>query len=78
MAKKIIVYSTNTCPYCDMVKNFLKQQKVSFEDINVAEDAEKAKEMVAKSGQMGVPVVDIGGEIIVGFNQQKIQELLNS
>jgi glutaredoxin-like YruB-family protein len=77
MAKKIIVYSTNTCPYCDMVKDFLKQQKVSFEDINVAEDSEKAKEMVAKSGQMGVPVVDIDGEIIVGFNQQKIQELLN-
>ena len=74
--KKVIVYSTPTCPYCVMLKKFLKEKGVEFEDINVAEDQEKAQYMVEKSGQMGVPVVDIDGEIIVGFNKPKIEEAL--
>lgn len=74
----IKVYSTNTCPYCVMVKDYLKQIKVNFEDINVGEDQEKAREMVEKTGQMGVPVVDISGEIIVGFDKNKINEVLKS
>lgn len=72
------VYSTNTCPYCIMVKDYLKQKNVNFEEINVGEDQEKAREMVNKSGQMGVPVVDIDGEIIIGFDRAKIDSTLKS
>ncbi len=71
------VYSTHTCPWCAKVKDLLKQNNIEFEDIDVGADQEKAKEMVEKSGQMGVPVVDINGTIIVGFNEAKIKEVLN-
>ncbi len=74
--KKVIVYSTPTCPYCVMVKKFLKDHNVEFEDIDVAADKEKAQYMVDKSGQMGVPVVEIGDEFVVGFDKQKISDLL--
>lgn len=71
-----IVYSTPTCPYCHMVKDYLKDNNVEFADINVAEDQAKAQEMIQKSGQMGVPVIDINGTIIVGFDKPKINEAL--
>jgi glutaredoxin 3 len=74
---KIKIYSTPTCPYCITLKEFLKEKNIGFEDINVAEDREAREEMVHKSGQMGVPVVDIDGEIVVGFEKQKISKLLN-
>ncbi|MFH1645763.1 MAG: glutaredoxin domain-containing protein [Candidatus Omnitrophota bacterium] len=67
MAKKVIVYSTATCPYCIKVKEYLKDKNVEFENIDVGVDQIKAEEMVKKSGQMGVPVIDIEGTIIVGF-----------
>ena len=70
------VFSTPTCPYCIALKNFLKEHKIEFQDIDVAQDLEAQKEMVEKSGQYGVPVVDIDGEIIVGFNQERIKQLL--
>jgi len=73
---KVIVYSTPTCPYCVMVKKFLKDNNVEYEDIDVAEDKEKAQYMVEKSGQMGVPVVEIDGEFIVGFDKEKLKDLL--
>mgnify|MGYP003990216687 CR=1 FL=1 len=73
---KIIVYSTQTCPYCTMVKDFLKEKGVDFENVDVGEDHARADEMVEKSGQMGVPVIDIGGAIIIGFNKPKIEETL--
>lgn len=73
---KVLIYSTPTCPYCIQAKDFFKENKIEFEDYNVAENHDKAKEMVEKSGQMGVPVIEINGEIIVGFNQGKIKELL--
>ena len=76
MNNKVIVYSTPTCPYCIRVKQFLKDKGVSFEDINVGIDEEKAQEMVKKSGQMGVPVIEIGETIIVGFDQEKINAAL--
>jgi len=76
--EKILVYSTETCPYCNMVKEYLKDKDVKFEEVDVTNDQEKAKEMVDKSGQMGVPVLDIDGEIIIGFNQPKIEETLNA
>ena len=76
MAKKVIVYGTVTCSYCVMLKKFLEEHKVEFEYVDVGVDQEKAKEMVEKSGQMSVPVIEIDGEIIVGFNKAKISELL--
>jgi glutaredoxin 3 len=74
--KKIIVYSTPTCPYCNMVKDFLKEKKIDFEEVDVSKDQDKAEEMMKKSGQMGVPVLDIEGEIIIGFNKPKIEEAI--
>jgi len=75
--KKIKVYTTNTCPYCTMAKEFLKENNVKFENINVSDDQDAAEEMIEKSGQMGVPVIEVGGEIIVGFDKEKIKEALN-
>lgn len=74
--KKVIVYSTPTCPYCKQLKEFLAKHDVTFEDIDVSDDQEKAQEMIKKSGQMGVPVTDINGEIVIGFDKDKVSELL--
>jgi glutaredoxin-like YruB-family protein len=73
----IKVYSTPTCPYCVTLKNFLKEKGFEFEDIDVSQSQELLNEMVEKSGQMGVPVVDINGQIVVGFDREKIVKLLN-
>ncbi len=73
---KVIVYSTNACPYCVMVKDWLKEKKVSFEEYNVGENREKAKEMIEKSGQMGVPVIDVNKEIIIGFDKPQLEKAL--
>jgi glutaredoxin 3 len=75
--KKIKVYSTPSCIYCKMAKEFFREKGIKFEDIDVSADQQKAEEMVKKSGQMGVPVMDIEGVIIVGFDQEKIEELIN-
>jgi glutaredoxin-like YruB-family protein len=77
MAKKVIVYSTPTCPFCSMAKNFLKENNIEFTDYDVATDQEKGKEMIDKSGQTGVPVLDIEGTIIVGFDVEKIKAALD-
>ena len=76
MPKNITVYSTPTCPFCIRVKQFLKDNNVTFRDIDVSSDSAMVEEMVAKSGQMGVPVIDIDGEIVVGFDKEKIAGLL--
>ena len=76
MSENVLVYSTPTCPYCVRVKQYLKDNNVDFEDINVSIDESKAQEMVQKSGQMGVPVLDIKGEIIIGFDQEAIKTKL--
>ena len=73
---KVKVYSTPTCPWCHRAKEFLDELKVEYDDINVAEDQKAAEEMVNKSGQRGVPVIDIDGEIIVGFNPDAIKKAL--
>ncbi|MFZ2523304.1 MAG: glutaredoxin domain-containing protein [Minisyncoccia bacterium] len=74
---KVTIYSTPTCHFCNMAKEYFKANGVSYEEINVASDAEKRKEMVDKSGQLGVPVIDIGGQIVIGFNKTKLAQLLN-
>ena len=75
--KTITIYSTPTCHYCHMAKDFLTENNIAFTDFNVAEDLEKRQEMVEKTGQMGVPVIDIDGEVMVGFNEDKLRELLD-
>jgi len=74
---KVIVYSTPNCPWCVKVKDWLKQNNVEFKEFDVSEDENMAKEMVMKSGQMSVPVIDIDGNIVVGFDQEKLRKLLN-
>ena len=73
----IKIYSTPSCPYCYTLKMFLREHNIEFEDIDVSKDEEALKEMVEKSGQMGVPVVEIDGQIVVGFDKEKISKLLN-
>lgn len=75
--KKVIVYSTPTCPYCIYTKKFLNEKGVDFEDVDVSKDYSRGMEMVEKSGQMGVPVIDIEGNIIVGFQPEVFSKLLN-
>lgn len=75
--KNVTVYSTPTCPYCHQVKDYLRQKNIPFTDYNVATDREARDAMVQKSGQMGVPVIDVDGTIVVGFNRAKLEELLN-
>ena len=74
--EKVTIYSTNSCHFCHMAKEFFKEKGVEFEDFNVGENPEKRKEMIEKSGQMGVPVILIKNNVIVGFNKPKIVELL--
>jgi glutaredoxin 3 len=73
---KVIVYSTTSCPYCVMAKSWLKDKKVEFEDVNVGLNQDRAREMIQKSNQMGVPVLDVDGEIIIGFDRPKIEAAL--
>ncbi len=72
----IKVYSTPTCPYCHLLKDFLRQRNVRFEDIDVSSDHEAAHYMIQKSGQMGVPQIEINGRIIVGFDKEAIEKEL--
>jgi len=70
------IYSTPTCPYCKMAKQFLAENNIQFEDVDVSSNQAAAQEMISKSGQMGVPVIDIDGQIIVGFDKAGIKQLL--
>lgn len=72
------IYSTPSCPYCVMAKRYLTQKGVQVEDIDVSRDTAAAMEMVQRTGQMGVPVVEMSGELIVGFDRQRIDALLRS
>ncbi len=72
----VAIYSTPTCPYCQQAKEYFKENKIEYTEYNVADDQEKAKEMIEKSGQMGVPVIDINGTILVGFDKGKLEEAL--
>lgn len=73
---KVKVYSTPTCPWCVKLKQFLEENSIEFEDLDVSEDEGARNELVEKSGQMGVPVLDIGGTIIIGFDVPKIKKAL--
>lgn len=84
MAKKkesvkieVKVYSTPICPWCIKAKNFLKEHNIAFKELDVSSDEKAKNEMFKKSGQMGVPVLDINGEIIIGFDVERIKKTLN-
>jgi len=74
--KNVIVYSTPTCPWCKRAKDYLSEKGVAFKAVDVAADQEAAQEMVKKSGQMGVPVIDVDGQVIVGFDQATLDKAL--
>ncbi|MDD4995451.1 MAG: glutaredoxin domain-containing protein [Patescibacteria group bacterium] len=72
----IKVFSTPTCPYCVQLKEFLSKHELKYDDIDVSKDLAAAQEMIDKSGQMAVPVAEIDGQIVIGFNKPKIMEIL--
>ncbi|MDE1965814.1 MAG: NrdH-redoxin [Patescibacteria group bacterium] len=76
MDKKVTIYSTPTCHFCQMTKEYFKANNVAYEDYNVASDLEKRQEMISKSGQMGVPVIFVGDEMTVGFDKGRLASLL--
>ena len=73
----VTIYSTPTCPYCKLTKDFLNEHKIKYKDINVADNEGAANEMIEKSGQTGVPVIEIDGKIVVGFDKEGLKKLLN-
>ncbi len=74
--ENVQIYSTPSCHFCHMAKEFFKEKNIAYTDYDVAADAEKRKELLDKSGQLGVPVIFIGSEMVIGFNKPKIAELL--
>ncbi len=73
---KVKVYSTPTCPWCKIAKQFLKENKIKFEEVDVSSNQEAAKDMIKRSGQMGVPVIDVDGQLLIGFDKEKLKKLL--
>lgn len=76
MAHQVKVYSTPTCPYCKRTKRFLDDNKIIYQNIDVASDKAARDEMIARTGQLGVPVIDIDGDITVGFDEKWLREKL--
>ena len=76
MDKNVLIYSTPTCHFCHAAKDFFTANNVAFQDFNVATDLEKRKEMVDMTGQMGVPVIRIDNDVVIGFDKPKLSELL--
>lgn len=74
---KVIIYTTPSCVYCKMVKAFFKEHNVAYEEKDISTDTKAQEEMTEKSGQLGVPVIDIDGQIVIGFYKEKLSELLN-
>ena len=76
MAKKVIIYSTPACPYCLMAKEYFKKNNINYKEFDVSVDEKSAKEMIEKSHQLGVPVIDIDESIIIGFDKAAIDKAL--
>lgn len=74
--KNVTIYSTPTCHFCHAAKDFFKEQNVTFTDYNVSQDSAKRDEMIQKSGQMGVPVIFVDDEMVIGFDEPKLRDLL--
>lgn len=78
MAKEVTIYSTPVCHFCQAAKEYFKENNVEYTDYDVATDAEKRQEMVEMTGQMGVPVIRIGDDVVIGFDEAKVAELLDA
>jgi glutaredoxin 3 len=78
MEKEVFIYSTPSCHFCHAAKEYFTANNIKFTDYNVAQDLEKRKEMIEMTGQMGVPVIHIGDDVVVGFDQKKVAELLGA
>jgi glutaredoxin 3 len=76
MHMKVIVYSTQMCPWCNKTKEFLKKNKVAYKEVDVGSDQKAAQDMITRSGQAGVPVIEVDGEMIVGFQEDKLKKTL--
>jgi len=76
MDKQVTIYSTPTCHFCQEAKAFFKEHNIDYTEYDVSTDKEKVQEMVERSGQMGVPVIFVGDEMVIGFNEDKLKELL--
>ena len=74
---RVILFSTPTCTYCKKAKKYMRTRQVRFKEVDVSKDAAAARDMKRRSGQQGVPVIDIGGKVIVGFDRPKIDKLLD-
>jgi len=74
--KPVVIYSTPTCVYCKAAKDFFKANNIAYTEYNVAADLKKREEMIEKSGQMGVPVIEVGADIVVGFDKAMLSQLL--
>jgi glutaredoxin-like YruB-family protein len=74
---RVIVFSTPTCSFCNMTKQYFRQKGIKFKDVDVSRDPVAARDMVRRSGQQGVPVIDIGGRVVVGFDRVKIEKYLS-
>jgi glutaredoxin-like YruB-family protein len=74
---RVIVFSTPTCSFCNMAKKYFREKGVRFKDVDVSRDPVAARDMIRRSGQQGVPVIDIGGRIVVGFDRLKIDRYLS-
>jgi glutaredoxin 3 len=74
--KRVIVFSTPTCTHCNHAKRYLRERGIRFRDVDVSKDPVAARDMVRRSGQQGVPVIEIGGRIVVGFNRAEVDRLL--
>ena len=72
MDKNVTIYSTPTCHFCEMTKEYLKEKNIGYTEYDVAHDLEKRQEMIQKSGQMGVPVIFVGSEMIIGFDKERL------
>lgn len=78
MNKQVTVYTTSTCPYCIMVKNFLKDKGVPFTEVNLQREPDKIDRVMRATGQMGVPQTEINGKWVIGFDPNNIEALLNA
>jgi len=74
----VTIYTTPTCQYCKMAKQYFQENNIDYTEYDVSENEEKRSEMVEKSGQMGVPVIDVNGQLIVGFDKAAVSEALES
>jgi len=75
---RVIVFSTPTCSFCNLAKKYFREKGIKFRDVDVSHDPAAARDMIRRSGQQGVPVIDIGGRIVVGFDRAKIDRYLNN